>query len=129
MRTLKRNKQKVFYALYNGVQELTDASGNYTGEYAPSYGTPVEIRVNVSAAKGTADVEQFGIDTPYSKTIVTDDMACPIAEDTVLWIGKTPTDGEHNYVVVCVAKSINSITYAVREVDVSGTEQSNIQSP
>lgn len=120
MRTQKRNKSSVYYALYNGVQELTDASGNYTGEYAPSYGTPVKIRVNVSAAKGTADVEQFGIDTPYSKTIVTDNMSCPIAEDTVLWIGKTPSAGEYNYVVVRVAKSINSITYAVKEVDVSG---------
>lgn len=121
MRTLKRNERPVYYALYTGVQELTDASGNYTGEYAPSYGTPVLKNMNVSAAKGTADVAQFGIDTPYSKTIVTDDMECPIKEDTVLWIEKTPSDGSYNYVVVLVARSINSITYAVREVDVSGT--------
>lgn len=118
MRTLKRNQRPVYYALYSGVQELTDEYGNYTGEYAPSYSTPTMKRMNVSSEKGTADVAQFGIDTPYSKTIVTDDMDCPIKEDSVLWIDKTPQDGEYNYVVVCVAKSINSITYAVREVDV-----------
>lgn len=120
MRTQKRNERNVYYALYTGVQEMVDAAGNYTGEYAPTYSTPVLKRMNVSAARGTADVAQFGIDTPYSKTIVTNDMDCPIAEDTVLWIEKTPTDGEYNYVVVQVAKSVNSITYAVREVDVSG---------
>ena len=119
MRELKRNRRTVYYALYSGVQELTDASGNYTGEYAPTYATPVAVEMNVSAAKGSADQEQFGIDTPYTKVLVTTDMACPIAEDTVLWIGKTPTSGDYNYVVSRVAKSINSISIAVREVDVS----------
>lgn len=119
MRELKRNRQKVYYALYAGVQEMTDSFGNYTGEYAPSYSDPVKVLMNVSAARGSADTEQFGIDTPYSKTLVTTDMNCPISEDTALWIGKSPADGEHNYVVTRVAKSINSITIAVKEVDVS----------
>lgn len=120
MRDLKRNRRTIYYALYGGVQECVDGFGNYTGEYAPYYGNPVEMQVNVSAARGSADVEQFGIDTPYSKTLVTTDMSCPIAEDTILWIEKTPLDGTHNYIVTRVAKSINSITYAVKEVDIGG---------
>lgn len=118
MMCLDQNKQTVYYALLSSVTELTDTEGNYTGEYAPVYSTPVEMRANVSAARGTSDVEQFGINTPYSKTIVTDDLSCPIAEDSVLWIG-VPTTAPYNYTVAQIAKSLNSITYAVEEVDVS----------
>lgn len=61
--------------------------------------------------------------------IVTTDMSCPISEDTVLWIGKTPTTDDYNYVVSRVAKSINSISIAVREVDVLvGNTSNNNQS-
>jgi len=82
------------------------------------YGNPVEMAINVSAARGTSDVEQFGINAIYSKTMVTNDMSCPIAESTRLWVG-IPTTEPHNYVVTSVAKSINSITYAIKEVVVS----------
>lgn len=120
MMDLALNKQKFYYALYKGVQEQTDAFGNYTGEYSPEYYSPVEFAANISAAKGSAETEPFGIDTPYTKKIVTCDMSCPIAEDTVLWIGITPdNDTPHNYAVARVARSLNSIMYAVAEVSVS----------
>lgn len=118
MRSLVRNKQKIFYALYAGKTPVKDEYGNQTGEYELSYNDPVGYLINVSAARGTADVEQFGINTNYTKTMVTNDLNCPITETTRLWINRTP-DLPHNYVVVSVARSINSITYAIREVSVS----------
>ena len=124
MRTLRRNKQTVFYALYLGVEDVTE--GEYkTGEKAVLYSSPVRVKMNVSAARGNAEVEQFGIQDTYSKTIITDDMNCPITTDSILWIGIAPdANGEigavkHNYKVVRVARSLNSITYAVEEVKVS----------
>ena len=54
----------------------------------------------------------------YTKTVIVDDMSCPIDEHSILWIGVTP-DSPHNYEVVQVAKSLNHISYAVQEVDYS----------
>jgi len=127
MRSLVRNKQKIYYALFDKKTEILDDYGNKTGEYEVSYQTPVEYHINVSAARGTADVEQFGINLNYTKTMVTNDLSCPIDENSVLWVGKeafetvgeTTTTTPHNYVVVSVARSINSVTYAIREVTVT----------
>lgn len=123
MRSLNRNKQRIYYSLYSSKTPILDEYGNQTGEYETTYATPVALDINVSAARGTSDVEQFGINTAYTKTMVTNDLTCPIDETTRLWIGREPTDNgvevPHNYVVVMVAKSVNSITYAIKEVSVS----------
>ena len=120
MRTLGRNKQAFYYALYKGKTAIVDAGGFDTGDYTVTYETPVEMRANISPARGTADVEQFGITTNYTHTIVTDDMTCPIDQNSILWIGRATTL-PHNFAVVQVAKSLNSITIAIREVEVSAT--------
>ena len=127
MRSLVRNKQKIYYATQLGETQIRDEYGNITGETELSYSEPAEYRINVSAARGTADAEQFGINLNYTKTMTTNDMNCPITETSRLWIGKEPTqivdeeevDVPHNYVVVSVARSINSITYAIKEVSVT----------
>lgn len=123
MRTAQRNSQKIYYSLYLGKTPIYDEYGNQTGEYDLTYATPVAFTLNVSAARGTSDVEQFGIDLNYSKTMVTHDMTCPINEASRLWIGKEAVIDNvvqpHNYVVLAVAKSINSITYAIKEVSVT----------
>lgn len=92
-----------------------DEYGNQTGEYRITYAEPKPLMVNVSAARGTIDVDQFGSNANYSRTIVTDDVECPIDANSILWIG-IPVTKPHNYVVVSVARSINSVTYAIREV-------------
>ena len=102
-----------------------DANGYETGEITTTYTAPVETAANISPARGTADLDMFGINENYTKTIVTDDLTLSIDKSTILWIGITPDkDGEagtvkHNYVVVAVAKSLNSMTIAVKEVSVS----------
>ncbi len=119
MRALERNKRVLYYALYKGKTALTDEYGNMTGEYAVQYSPPVQMDMNVSAARGTTELEQFGVDVPYTHTTCTCDMDCPIQEDTIIWFNADPESDPHNYVVVKVAKSINSIVYALREVNVS----------
>lgn len=116
MRSLERNKQTFYYALYSGVTEVIDENGDYTGEREITYSSPVKYRANISAAKGESETAPFGIETNYSKTISTNDMSCPIKEDSVLWIDKDPTTDPYNFLVVKVAKSLNSILYAIREV-------------
>lgn len=118
MRNLSRNKSTIYYALYDSKSEVQDEDGLYTGDNAPSYTTPTEIRASVSAARGTSDIDLFGVNISYTKTVIVDDMECPIDEHSILWIGATP-DEPHNYEVVQVAKSLNHISYAVQEVDYS----------
>lgn len=118
MRCLKRNQTTIYYALLQDRVEETDEYGNVIGQFDSEYSDPVEVKLNVSPARGTIDIEQFGINANYNRTLVTDDMNCPINENSILWIGRKPEE-PYNYVVVGVAKSINSITYAIKEVMVS----------
>lgn len=122
MRTLERNKQKIYYSNYTGNADVYDENGLYTGVKAPAYTEPVGIKVNVSASRGQAEIDLFGTDLNYTNTIATD-KDYGIDEHSILWLGKEPYLNDeltpHNYIVVSVAKSLNSIVYAIRKVDVS----------
>lgn len=122
MRTLERNKQDIYYALFVDTTDTTDEYGDYNGEPTASYTEPVLLRANVSASRGTADSELFGIDLDYSRTICIEGTDCPIKEDSILWIGRVPDDKgtvKHNFIVKAVAISLNNTVYAVKEVNVS----------
>ncbi len=124
MRILERNKSTFYYLLYTGKTPVLDDEGYETGEQDVEYGEPVEMRANVSAATGQSQVEQFGNLENYDKVIVTDDMTCPINENTVLFIDKEPSydkqgKPQFDYTVKRVAKSLNSISIAVSKVKVS----------
>lgn len=94
--------------------------GNFTGEYAPEYSEPVRALMNVSAAKGAADIEVFGMDTPYTHLLVTDDMDTPFDTESIFWIEDSPETGApHNFRVQRVARSLNHVTIALSEVDVT----------
>lgn len=122
MRTLDRNKQLIYYANLIGETDVIDEYEQFTGETTTEYSEPMPLRVNVSPARGEASIELFGTDLNYSKTIVTD-KDYGINENSIMWVDK-PTTEPHNYIVVSVAKSINSISYAIREVNVNEDNQS-----
>ena len=87
MKALSRNKQTFYYALYKEYAPVYDTNGYRTGEKAVTYKDIVRMRGNISAARGTADLEQFGIEVNYNKTIVLAGTDYPFKEDTVFWIG------------------------------------------
>ena len=124
MRCLDRNKTACYYATFKDLEEQLDEYGNYTGIYNPIYNNPVKLSANISPAKGSTSVKQFGIQLDYSKVLVVSG-SCPISEDSVLWIDTLPeleTDGStttpYDYVVAAVAKSFHSTAYALKKVDV-----------
>lgn len=124
MRIMERNKQGFWYLLFDRTEPVTDEDGNETGEEKVVYQPAVFCRANVSAATGAAQVEQFGNLAGYDKVIVTDDIRCPIDENTVLFLDKEPAydeDGKplYDYMVRRVAKSLNSVSIAVTKVSVS----------
>lgn len=129
----KINKQTLWYALYQGVNEIIDENGDYTGDYKVEYSTPIQAKMSISPSRGTADVECFGINIQYTKTLETDDMGTPFDTDTIFWIGVTPketytvngikntVDVPHNYVVSGVARGLprsGTCKIAIKEVDV-----------
>lgn len=124
MKTMERNKVPFWYLLYGKKEPVIDEYGNETGDYRVVYKEAVQRKENISAATGSAQVEQFGNFISYDKVIVTDDLSCPIDENSVLFIDKEPeydSDGNplYDYIVRRVARSLNSISYAVSKVNVS----------
>ena len=126
MKTLSRNKSRIYYANYRNKIPLTDEYGNLTGEYKVVYGDPLPVMANVSAARGESTTRQFGDDVRYDRVIVLDNPAFPIAETSILWIDTLPTfdengrtDTPHDYIVKQIAPSLNSISIAVSKVNVT----------
>ena len=124
MKCLHRNKSKFYYALFKEKVAIKDEFGNNSGEVRIVYDEPVETSANVSAATGESQVEQFGNSVLYDKVIIMDDLNTPIDENSVLCIDSPPSydaDGNliYDYIVKKVAKSPNTISFAVSKVKVS----------
>jgi len=124
MKLLRRNLTPVYYCLYKSREAIVDEDGYETGEPAITYEEPVQLLCNVSSARGTAQAETFGNLESYDKVIITDDMSCPIDENTVLFVDTEPDfkDGKpigYDYKVFRVAKSLNVISIAISKVKVS----------
>lgn len=118
MRCLDRNKRRFYYATYEGMSKLTDSSGNFTGEYGVTYSDPIEVWGNISPSTGTVYESPFGLTEGYDKVIVLADPAFPIAETSVLWLEKDITEA-FDYTVVRIARSLNSVSIAIKKVDVN----------
>lgn len=117
MRNLMRNTFVVGAKLYEGETEIIDEYGNKTGSPAPQYGDYQTYTMMVSPSRGAASDELFGTLIDYDRTMSTADITCPIDEHSILWIDH-PQDSPHNYIVVKKAVWKNSVSYAIKRVDV-----------
>ena len=137
MRSLKKNNQKLWYSTYSGqiTEYYKDDEGNIIydeidGEQIPrikgeraAYNKPVLFYANISAGKGTAQEEVFGVALDYTKTVSTSDTKLPISETSLIWFETKPafnTDSTVNeasadYSVVGIAKSLNNVVYALKK--------------
>ena len=117
MQGLSRNKRSFYYALYSSATDVTDTSGNKTGERTITYSTPVQMWANISRATGITFTDEPGTEADYDKVIVTFDMDCPIDEHSVLYVDVTPGTGvKPDYIVKRIARSLNSISIAISKV-------------
>lgn len=135
MRILERNKKDLWYANRISASYVTDKNGMKTGEKEQTYAEPVKVRMSMAissgannlGSQGIATLEPYGIVTGYTARAVTEDLNCPMEEQSKVWYGITPTverDGKivnvpYNYRVVRKAKSLNHLIYYLKEVDVS----------
>ncbi len=117
MRTQHRNQRPVYYAAYEGVTELTDEDGNYTGEYGVSYTEPTFALMNVSGGRGQADVALFGLTQTFSRTATTQDLDTDWNTQMVFWVECDPETKPYNYRVAAVSRTINQVVLALAEVE------------
>lgn len=132
MVSMEINKATVWYSnpIDGGTVPVVDENGLMTGEYVPAYTDPVSIRAALSesiglnnlTAQGVAELKNYGIATNYTHRMITEDMDCPVTEESILWYGIEPgtraTDVPYNFRVVRVSKTLNYKTYYLRQVDV-----------
>ena len=72
----------------------------------------------MSAARGSSENDSFGISLDYTKSIVTCNTSLPIVEGSLIW-ETTPINKPEkaDYKVVAVARSLNSVTYAIKKIE------------
>lgn len=156
MRILSRNKREIWYANPEGIKRVTDENGLYTGEKVNTYLKPEKIRMSLAissgannlGSQGMAELEPYGVVTGYTHRAVTEDINCPIKEQSIIWYGKVPAFEDNklwedletitwqdikdvlwdtlengkrippNFIVVRRAESLNHLIYYLKEVDI-----------
>lgn len=141
MRLLDRNKQIVYWRNLVSKSAITTADeyGNTleTGEYNKTYSAVKSARLYVKSAIGENAAEPFGDFTSKRRTIYVDYGVVDIDEYSLLWVGidpqvVPPTDSQgnanqhageptvpHNFTVDGIAKGLNHIRIAIRQVEVN----------
>jgi hypothetical protein len=133
MRTLKKNKQKMYYANQDMIvpiyETYIDDDGNEyqldTGETKLVYGEPVEFRGNISMSGGEAEAVEYGLNlADYSAILVMDKNTLPITETSLIWQNTEPkkdADGNTDeysadYRIVKISPSLNIDKFILQKV-------------
>lgn len=133
MRTLNRNKQKMFYSLYLGETPVYDSyvDGDGfehkvdTGEKKASYSMPKVFYGNIAMSGGESEAVEFGLNlADYQAVLIMAKNTLPIDETSLIWLNTTPqydTDGtpdqySADYSVVKVSPSLNVDKYVLKKV-------------
>lgn len=122
MRCLEKNKQTIYYRTFNAITEIGDSTA-YTEtivsrEKTIAYNPYQTMKASISPASGNVTLEGNGIVKDYTHIMITDNMACPINVDTLVWVNRTPTSTslDADFRITRVSKSLNHITYQLREI-------------
>lgn len=139
MRSLKKNKQSLWFATYSDQITIYERDENgeivydeIDGELIPriiaeraGYSDPVLFHANISAGKGTAQEDVFGTDIDFTRTISTTDLSLPIDTLSLVWIehepkflddGTVDPDSADYKVAAKPAKGLTSLMIALKEL-------------
>ena len=133
MRTLKKNKQKMYYANQDVevpiYEDYTDEEGNQypidTGEKELIYGKPVEFFGNIAMSGGEAEAVEFGLDlSQYSAVLVLPKGTLPLTETSRIWLSTQPVTDVNGYAdefsadyrVVKISPSLNVDKFILQKV-------------
>ena len=133
MRTLKKNKKKMYYANQDRkvpiYEYFEDEDGNMypldTGETKLVYGEPISFEGNIAMSGGEVEVQEFGLSkSDYSAILITSKNTLPITETSLIWHTTEPTkdiDGNTDefsadYKIVKISPSLNVDKYVLKKV-------------
>ena len=139
MRSLKKNKQKLYYATYSNEIPVyeTDEDGKikYTevdGEQIPiqigimaGYNEPVIFYANIAKSGGEAEAMEYGFDIgSYQAVLSSSDMTLPINEMSRIWHMSEPrynadgsVDGDSaDYQVLADKSSLNVRKFLLKQL-------------
>lgn len=134
MVSMEINKSTIWYSnlLKGQTEQILNKHGLMTGDTRQKYTVPKAIRVALSesiglnnlTAQGVAELRSYGITTNYTHRMITEDMDCPIDEESILWYendpGDNPYDVPYEFRVIRVSKTLNYKMYYLRQLSVSG---------
>ena len=113
MRTLNRNKTKLWYVEPASTIEVKDSEGYHTGETRKVYGAPKEVWIDLYPSDGMIMEQIFGRDADFSKLAVSE---VTLSKDTLLFLSMPTGDYEYTYdfIVERNKKSLNHNNYGLR---------------
>lgn len=133
MRTLRKNKQAMYYANQDRevpiMETYYDDEGNAyeydTGETELVYGEPIEFKGNIAMSGGEAEAVEFGLNlADYEAVLLIGKNTLPITETSLIWHVTEPTkdiDGNTDeysadYRIVKISPSLNFDKYVLKKV-------------
>ena len=133
MRCLLKNKQKMYYALY---EESTESTTGETividgetvdveyGSTEQGYSKPVAFMGNISFSGGEVFETEYGIDmSKYSAVLVMNKGEIPIDEHSLIWYKTVPDTDEKadpataDFKVVKLVTSLNFDKYLLQRIE------------
>lgn len=128
MRTLNRNKRKMWYSQPTSDTEIvriyTDSDGKVveipTGEKVKTFGEPVEFRASINNKLSEVDVASYGIDNSanYSQIVVSKGYL-PLNVGDVIWFKSEVKYKEINDISVVDEKSADYIVKGIADEGLS----------
>lgn len=135
MRTLRKNKQLMYYALLVGKETIyeLDENGNKIVDYVDEegneycrekevlvYSEPMPFYGNISMSSGESEPQEYGVDvSAYDAVIILDKNQIPVTETSYIWhtsevgykdASKTRPDVHTaDYRVIAVKPSLNQL--------------------
>lgn len=139
MRTLKKNEQTLYYAMYLDKIPVyaTDDSGNIlttnvdgvdvevVEAYIQGYSEPTEFKANISFNSGETYMAEYGLDvSKYNAVINATKGKFPFTEQTIIWHKSSPAYDEHglvrpesaDYKVVAIKTSLNEERFILKKL-------------
>lgn len=113
MRTLNKNKQKLWVVNIVSTTEGIDSNGNLTGEMVETYAEPVPIFITLYPSNGNIVRQIFGQDASYDMIAVSDSVE--LLPSTLLFYTQPVNNyaTTYDYRVERIQRSLNVTQYGL----------------
>lgn len=115
MRTLNRNKTKLWVVQPIGATEEMDNDGFYTGQIITAYSSPLVIYLHLYPSSGEIVERLFGKDASYDMIAVSNDVV--LNKDSLLFLSVpfSNYDITYDYHIGKILKSLNTYQYGLKK--------------